>query len=85
MPHTEARKRQRTLAICILPGEVVTAESAPKLDHNLTRMYVKVGERAPGRDLAELVKLGVAERVGRHGFRVRRDEIIVGFVPPVSE
>lgn len=78
----EVRKRQIHLAM-VLPSEKgTTPEDATNLSPKLIRAYATAGDRMPIRDLNELVRLGLARRVGKRKFKSRR-ELIQGFLPPV--
>lgn len=80
---TEARRRQRKLAMALPDGESVSPEQATELSPKLTRIYAKAGDRMPARDLGELVRLGLATKTGRRMYMANRD-VILGLVPPVS-
>ena len=82
-PSTEARDRQRLLALELPSDRAVTPTDIVVLTPELARRYAKCGERTPARDLNDLVKMGLAARQGRRSYFARRD-IIEAFVPPVS-
>jgi Fic family protein len=81
-PNTDARARQRAVALCMPVGEWLRPEAVTNLNPPIARAYAICGERTPARDLNDLAKMGLVERRGRRLYRVRR-EIIEGFVPPV--
>jgi Fic family protein len=83
MPDTETRTRQRELALCMPQDRWVTAREATDLTTRLARLYAKVGERTPTRDLNDLWKLGLVSKDGRR-YRVRRS-VIQAFIPPTWE
>lgn len=83
MPSTEARDRQRLLALEMPSDRSLTPSETVVLTTELARRYAKCGERTPARDLNDLVKLGLAAKHGRRSYSARRD-IIEAFVPPVS-
>jgi Fic family protein len=80
--HTEARSRQRKLAMAMPAGQAITPEQATDLNTELARLYARAEGRMPARDLNDLVKLGLVARVGKRAFRARR-ELIQEFLPPV--
>jgi Fic family protein len=81
-PSTEARDRQRVLALALSGDEWTTAEQATRLTTELAYRYGRAGERTPARDLNDLVKMGIAARTGRR-YRARR-ELVESFRPPVA-
>lgn len=83
MPSTTTTSRRREVALALPENEVVTPEEMTELTTRLAKMYGALGERTPARDLNELSKMDLVERIGRRQYRVRR-EIIRAFLPPVS-
>lgn len=83
-PSTEARDRQRLLALELPSDRSVTPRDTVVLTAELARRYAKCGDRTPARDLNELVKMGLAAHKGRRSYFARRD-LIEAFVPPVSD
>lgn len=81
-PRTPARDRQRDLVLGLRKDQEVSPEDVSMLTPALARAYAKAGERMPMRDLNELEKMGLLERVGRRRFRARQ-EIMEVFMPPV--
>lgn len=82
-PSTPARDRQRELALALFKdGRSVTPEEATELSISLARTYAPCGARTPVRDLNDLTKMLLAEKVGRR-FRAR-SEVIRAFIPPVA-
>lgn len=80
--HTDARARQRKLAMAMPADEAITPEQATDLNTELARLYARAEGRMPARDLNDLVKLGLVAKVGKRVFRARR-ELIQEFLPPV--
>jgi Fic family protein len=80
--NTEARARQRKLAMAMPPDKAITPEQATDLNTELARLYARAEGRMPARDLNDLVKLGLVRKVGKRTFRARR-ELIQEFLPPV--
>lgn len=80
MPDTETRVRQRELALCMPQDRWITAKEATEVTTRLARLYAKVGERTPTRDLNDLWKIGLVSKDARR-YRVRRS-IIQAFIPP---
>lgn len=83
MPDTETRTRQRELALVMPEDRWITAKDAADLNTRLARLYAKVGDRTPTRDLNDLSKLGLVLKDGRR-YRARRS-IIQAFIPPTWE
>lgn len=81
-PNTDARARQRSVALSMPIDAWLTPEEVTGINVPIARAYARCGERTPARDLNDLVKMGLVERHGRRSYRVRR-EIIEGFLPPV--
>jgi Fic family protein len=82
-PSTDARDRQRLLALALPEGRTVTTDETVTLTTELARRYASTGERTPARDLNDLVKMGLVEKVSKREYRVSR-EIIMAFRPPVA-
>jgi Fic family protein len=83
MPDTETRTRQRELALCMPQDRWITAKEATEVTTRLARLYAKVGERTPTRDLNDLWKLGLVAKDARR-YRARRG-VIQAFIPPTWE
>lgn len=83
MPDTETRTRQRELALVMPDDRWIIAKAATDLNTRLARLYAKVGDRTPTRDLNDLTKLGLVLKDGRR-YRARRS-IIRAFIPPTWE
>lgn len=81
-PSTEARDRQRLLALAMTEYEWITPDQATRLTTELAFRYGKAGERTPARDLNDLHKMGIVEKSGRR-YRARR-EIVESLQPPVA-
>jgi len=82
-PNTETRNRQRDLALALPGGTIVGADAATELTTSLAKKYGKQGPRTPARDLNDLVKMGLLERVRPRQYRARR-EVIEAFIPPTA-
>lgn len=82
LPRTEARDRQRDVALAMPEGRLMTPEEVTDLSPRIARMFAVCGERTPARDMNTLAKEGLVVKVGRR-YRVRRD-LIQAFLPPVS-
>lgn len=83
-PSTIARDRQREAALSLSQDQVVTPEGLTELTPSLARKYARGGERTPARDLNDLVKMGLAVKVGRRGYRAVRERI-EAFIPPTAD
>jgi Fic family protein len=83
-PSTLARERQRDVALNLRPGVVYTPEQVTELTTGLAKKYATCGERIPARDMNDLARMGLAEKVGHRGYRVLREKI-EAFIPPVAE
>lgn len=83
MPDTETRTRQRELALAMPEGRWITAKEATDLNTTLARLYAKMGDRTPTRDLNDLWKLELVLKDKRR-YRVRRN-VIQAFIPPTWE
>lgn len=83
MPNTEARDRQRDLALSLPAGVIVSPEGVTELTPSLARRYAVAGQRIPARDLNELVRMNLFVKEGKRAYRARR-EIIEAFIPPTS-
>ena len=82
VPNTDARTRQREVALLLPQGVEVTPEQVTDLSTSLARKYARCGERTPARDMNDLAKLGLVEKVGKRAYHARRD-VIQAFIPPV--
>jgi len=82
-PSTVARDRQRALALALPSDRGVTPEQAKLLTTDLAYRYAKCGERTPARDLNDLAKMSIVERVERRAYRARR-EVVESFLPPIA-
>jgi Fic family protein len=82
-PSTTARDRQRDVVLHMDPSRTYTPEQITELNSRLIRLYGQNGERTPARDMNELVKMGLVERVGRREYRALR-RIIQAFIPPIA-
>jgi Fic family protein len=82
-PDSKARARQRLLALKLPVDKAVTTAETVVLTTELARKYAQNGDRTPARDLNDLVKMGLVERVGARKYRARR-EVIKAFLPPVA-
>lgn len=83
MPDTETRTRQRELALSMPEDRWIAAKDATELTPRLARLYTKVGERTPTRDLNDLWKLDLVQKEKRR-YRARRS-VIQAFIPPIWE
>lgn len=83
MPDTETRTRQREVALTMPDDRWITSKEATDLSARIARVYAKVGDRTPTRDLNDLSKLGLVQRDGRR-YRARRN-VIQAFIPPTWE
>ncbi|MEW1882176.1 Fic family protein [Rhodococcus sp. NPDC080181] len=83
MPDTETRTRQRELALVMPEERWITAKEATDLNTQLARLYARVGERTPTRDLNDLTRLDLVIKVGRK-YRAKRG-VIQAFIPPTWE
>ncbi|OZC55964.1 hypothetical protein CH276_28060 [Rhodococcus sp. 06-470-2] len=82
-PSTETRSRQRELALAMPDGEWITARQVIQLNTRLARLYAKVGDRTPARDLNDLERMHLVDKHKRL-YRARRS-IIKAFIPPTWE
>lgn len=82
-PSSEARDRQRDVALHLESDVAYTPEEITELTTGLARKYAKIGERTPARDMNELVRLGLVEKSGARRYRVLREKI-EAFIPPVA-
>src|SRR4051794_6592168 len=64
-------------------GKWITAKDATDLTTRLARLYARVGERTPTRDLNDLWKMNLVLKDKRR-YRVRRS-VIQAFIPPTWE
>lgn len=83
MPNTDARARQRELALCLPIDKWVTPEEVTLLTPSLARRYALAGDRTSARDLNDLFKHKLVYK-DRRKYLVRR-EVIEAFIPPVSQ
>ena len=83
-PNTEARDRQREVALALKPREQYTPEQVTELTTSLAKKYARCGDRTPARDMNDLAKLGVVEKMTYRHYRVLREKI-EAFIPPVSK
>lgn len=83
MPTTDARDRQRELALSLPQDTFVSPEDATLLTPSLARRYAKCGARTPARDLNDLGKMGLVRKEGRR-YIVRRD-LIEAFIPATAD
>ncbi|MDO5675900.1 MAG: Fic family protein [Propionibacteriaceae bacterium] len=81
-PNTDARSRQRALALA-MPDRPVSPEEAVELTPRLARLYAKTGDRTPARDLNALSKMGLVSRVGPRRY-ASNSQMIEAFIPPVA-
>lgn len=82
-PSSEARDRQRDVALNMKPNTRYTPEEVTELTTGLARKYAKCGERTPARDMNELVRLDLVTKTGPRRYRVLREKI-EAFIPPVA-
>ena len=76
--------RKRNLALELSLRDTPTPRHEMRLlSAQIANAYARVTERTLSRDIAELEELGLVERT-RAGIRARK-EIIMGFLPPVSD
>lgn len=83
-PTTMARDRQRDVALNLRPDAVYTPEAVTELTPGLAKKYARCGDRTPARDMNDLAKMGLVEKVGYRSYRVLREKI-EAFIPPVAE
>ena len=83
-PNTDARARQRQVALAMPIGEDLTPEEATVLTLPLAKMYGAAGGRTPARDMNQLVLLGLVTRHGKRKYRARH-ELVKAFLPPVAK
>lgn len=82
-PGTDARRRQRTLALALPADKWVTKQQATELSAELVRLYAIAGPRIPARDLNDLCKMDLAKRDGNH-YSSSIDRL-QAWVSPVAE
>jgi Fic family protein len=82
-PSTAARDRQRDVALNMRSEIIYTPEEITELTTGLARKYATCGERTPARDMNDLAKMELVEKVGYRGYRVLREKI-EAFIPPVA-
>jgi hypothetical protein len=83
MPDTETRTRQRELALSMPEVRWIASKEATELTPRLARLYAKVGERTPTRDLNDLWKLNLVRKDKRR-YQAKRG-VIRAFIPPTWE
>lgn len=80
---TDAKRRQRSLALALPADTWVTKKEATELTPDLIRLYAVAGPRIPARDLNELVKMGLArQRDGKYSSAI---DVLQAWVSPVAE
>lgn len=80
---TDAKKRQRALALALPADASVSKRQAMELTPELIRLYAIAGPRIPARDLNDLVKMGLAHFDGkRYTSAIDR---LQAWVSPVAE
>lgn len=82
-PNTDARDRQRDLVLCLKKGQIVAPEDVDDLSPSLARRYARCGPRIPARDLNDLVKMGLAYKIGKRQYAAARDKI-EAFIPATA-
>ncbi|BAH32954.1 Fic family protein [Rhodococcus erythropolis] len=82
-PSTETRTRQRELALSMPENVWITPREAIELTPRLARLYAKVGDRTPTRDLNDLMRVGLVRKDKRR-YRAERN-VIRAFIPPIWE
>lgn len=83
-PRTDARDRQRAVALMFPSDQSLSPEQISLLTPQLARRYALGGPRTPARDLNQLCQMGLVEKVAsRRLYRVRRD-VIKAFLPPIA-
>ena len=80
---TEAKRRQRALALALPADQWVTKETATELTVELVREYAIAGPRMPARDLNTLVKMGLAHQQGQQYMSAI--DRLQAWVSPVAE
>ena len=83
LPRTQARDRQREIALSMPLNVFLTPDQVTAISASLARRFAMCGERTPARDMNALTKAGLMEKRGRK-YRVRRQDI-EAFMPPVSQ
>lgn len=81
-PGTQAKRRQRAVALAMPTDRYVTRDEVVVLNPNIAADYAVTGERTAARDLNDLVRMGLLDKQGR-GYRARL-EIIRAFESPVA-
>lgn len=83
LPSTDAKRRQRELALAMPYGVPLKPEQATELTTRLAKLYGAAGDRTPARDLNDLAKLKLVRKVGTRYYESCRDDM-EAFIPPVS-
>jgi len=79
---SDAKSRQRMVALAMPPDLFLTRDQVIVLSPKIAAAYAVTGERTPARDLNDLVRMGLLEKKGR-GYRARV-EVIQAFISPVA-
>jgi len=82
-PRTEARDRQRELALALAEDRPYRPEQIATINTNLAVKYAQCGPRIPARDLNDLSKMGLVEKLHGRRYKVLRNKI-QAFIPPVA-
>ena len=82
LPKTDARDRQREVALALPDSTWLTPEQVVVLTPEIALRYGRAGDRMPARDLNDLNKIGLVYKLDRR-YRARR-ELITAFIPPVA-
>jgi Fic family protein len=80
---TDAKRRQRSLALALPADRWVTKGEATELTPYLVREYAVAGPRMPARDLNQLVSMGLVYRDGKR-YRSAIDQL-QAWVSPVAD
>jgi Fic family protein len=80
---TDAKRRQRSLALALPPDRWITKAEATELTHELIREFAVAGPRMPARDLNTLVSMGLAHRRGDRYLSAM--DRLQAWVSPVAE
>lgn len=83
LPSTDARARQRELALAMPADRAVSAKEATELTTSLAKRYAVAGGRTPMRDLNTLVALNLITKEKGSRFRSNK-EVMRAFMPPVA-
>jgi Fic family protein len=79
---SDAKSRQRRVALEMPSDRFITTEELVMLTPPIAADYARTGERTPARDLNDLVRMGLLEKKGR-SYRARL-ELIQAFSSPVA-